>query len=123
MAKYQLTILDKTATVDDYNEGEQGMGNNFYINETFKGDSVREVIQQACEFVGGAWEGSDQCYSTDIDAEDGRIDFQTLENGEGEAADIHEIDRWKQGKETLYACYYVGFVEQITPVNLKELVK
>lgn len=119
--KYQLTILDKTATVDDYNEGEQGMGNNFYINEKFTGNTVQEVIQKACDFVGGAWDGSDQCYSTDIDGNQGRIDFQTLEDADGNSASDSQMDAWRKGEQTLYACYYVGFVEKLVPVDLTKV--
>lgn len=116
---YQLTILDKIATLDDYNEGEQGMGNNFYVNETMKADTISEAIKKACDFVGGDFEGDEKCWNIDIDADQGRIDFQTLENGDAELPSNSELEQWKRGELDLYACYYVGYVEELKPVNLE----
>lgn len=119
--KYQLTIVDKTATVDDYNDGEIGESNNFYIGEKFTGETIKEVIEKACDFIGGEYEGAEQCWQAEIDAEDGRIDFQTLETDSGEQPGKAEISAWKRGKHQLWACYYVGFVEKLAPVNLTKV--
>lgn len=118
--KYHLTILDKMATEDSYKHGEIGMGNNFYINETFKGDTIKEVIEKACDFVGGDYEGDEKCWSIDIDGDQGRIDFQTMETADAALPTKNEIEQWKKGDLKLYACYYVGIVEKVMPVNLKE---
>lgn len=44
--------------------------------------------------------------------------LQTLEDGDGNIPTDSQIEAWRKGEQTLYACYYVGFVEELTPVDL-----
>lgn len=121
MSKYQLYLMDKSATVDNYQEGETDEGNNFWIGETLTGDTIEEVIRKACDFVGGDFDGVDKCYSIEIDAELGRIDFQTMENDNGDIVTEAELELWRNDQTRLWACYYTGTISEVKAVDLTKV--
>lgn len=117
MKSYQLEILEKFSVVDDYEEGEIGEEFNYFISETITGGSIQELIAKGIEFVGGA----PDCYSTDIEPEFGRIDFQTMETPLGVEPSGAELKLWQEGKLKLWACYYIGIISELNAVDLTKI--
>lgn len=103
----------KMVEVDDYVEG--GLPDtvqNSFINIVFYGDVQKDILIKICDYFSVPYGGDD--YILNSCEEDGRIDVQILENGEGIPASKRDIELWKRGEMTLYAATYTTYIENVT---------
>ncbi len=113
--KYQINGLLKFWEEDKFEEGcLPGTGGTFMVDSMFTASTPEEVIKKAAEFVGVGKDGIEK----NACEEDGRVDFQSLEDAESSPASPRQIEEWKLGKIKLYCSTYTGTVEKVEPVKL-----
>ena len=109
--QYETTGWFKDAEEDIYEDGCQlDTGFCFSGNETFKADTIPELIEQLMSFVGCNDRESVLIDSCD---EAGRIDIQTMETEEGYPATESDLATWKQGRKRLWLACYSFHVEKV----------
>lgn len=107
---YETNSWTKLAQEDSFEHGCFGPHTCDYGQDRFSADTVDGLVVRLTAFFGVPAE------HTDLDAceEDGRIDFQRMENRDGEEPTKAEIERWKQGKDRMWAVTYTVYVERVT---------
>jgi len=114
---YQADGWTKFSEEDIYQEGCQpNTGGMFSGRDTWRADSVEDLIQQLLNFTGGEREGVELDSCDDI----GRVDISLMEDENGSIATRQQINDWKEAKIRLWGCIYTFQVESITsePVPL-----
>lgn len=107
---YETNSWTKLAEEDNFAQGCFGTHTFNHGRDRFSADTVDELVATLGRFFGVPIE------HTDLDAceEDGRIDFQRMENRDGEEPTKAEIERWKQGQDRMWAVTYTVYVERVT---------
>lgn len=108
----EINGLLKIAEVDIFAEGCQPDTSQMYgVDVDFKAETQAELIGKVCDFLD--IEDNKENYLLNSCDEQGRIDFQLLEDGEGVSASKEEIRRWKKGACQLWAVTYSAQVEKV----------
>lgn len=81
------------------------------VDVNFSAKTQSEIIKDVCDFLG--IENNPENYLLNSCEETGRIDFQLLENDNGQKAIPAEVKRWKKGKCRLWCVTYSGIVEEV----------
>ena len=110
---YIIRDFLKMAELNDYKEGCVGNTKHSSLPMEIKADTIEGVKDRVINWFGVTLPDVD-FNSCD---EDGRVDIQLMENGEGDRATKSELIQWKDGKLDLYACTYTGQLEQLTEVE------
>ena len=109
---YETTGWFKDANEDIYADGCRLEGGYACDgNDTFKADTVDDLIGQIMSFVGCEDRDSvllDSC------EEPGRIDIQIMETDDGFLATESDLATWKQGRKRLWLVCYTFHVEKVT---------
>lgn len=114
--KYQIHGLLKFAEEDIYDEGCQPeTGFTDHIALDFRGDTTEEVIQKVADFLGVDQDGIER----NACDEPGRVDFSLMEDEQATPASKHQLERWKNRQERLWAVTYTAHVEKVEPVTLE----
>ena len=106
---YEITNILKHAEEDIFEHGCQpGTGTGNFIDISFKSRTVKDLIEQAAEFL--------DCQDFQLNAceEIGRLDFQKHETFDGTTPTEAELERWKEGKLKLWLVDYSMWVEKVT---------
>jgi hypothetical protein len=103
----------KISEQDDFNEGITGKANLSSINCRLQADTIPQLLKNALEFC-GATKGDLTVNACD---EAGRVDICTMEDRNGNSATTQQVDAWKFGRETLYACTYTFGIYKVEPVT------
>jgi len=111
MTRYETGTALKIVEIDNYlKECLPETAQHMEVDIEFKCDTLKDLLDNIADTF--------DVKSSDIEInacdEPGRIDFNTLENGNGYFANNNEINEWKKGLITLYACNYSYLVEQVT---------
>lgn len=109
---FEVTGFTKFAEEDVYSQGCLPNTASFSGDKTmrFQASTLDDLIKALMEFC-----GVDHRDSVQLDAcdEDGRIDVQLLETGEGYAASQSDIEAWRNGERRLWSVDYTFRVEQV----------
>lgn len=105
----------KLVEVDDYKKGcLPDTAFHMDMDVTFKGETSKELIENIKNFFGV----DNEAIELNACDEKGRIDISTLENRDADLASDYEIELWKEGKCTLYACIYTFYAYKCEQVEL-----
>ena len=118
--KYIINNIYKMAEKDSFENGcDFTSSQTSLIDLKIESCSLSEVIEEFMSFV-----SCDDKKSVIIDScdEDGRIDIQVTENGEGYTPSPYQIEQWKKGEFDLYAVTYTAQVEKhiVSSFNIAE---
>lgn len=111
----------KFSEVGNYKKGcDPATTNHFGGNDMFTAPTVDELIGKLMAFCDTKDKQNVLINSCD---EIGRVDIQVMETDEGYSAGTREIERWKEGIETLWLACYSFHIEKIQaePVDLSTL--
>jgi hypothetical protein len=107
--KYQARSVSKFSEIDTWKEGcNPNTSSGGEINLYCSADSVPLLIAELKDYFGNDYV-VDPC-----EDQSNRIDFQRLENAEGDEASKGQIQSWKMGKCTLWNSVYTVYVEQVS---------
>jgi hypothetical protein len=108
--------LHKYAEEDNFELGG-GLGENMqsYIDMTFTGETVEEVIKSVGDFV------SSEDHEINACEEIGRVDFVVNETIDGIQADESDWAKFRAGKQRQWYCTYTGTLEEIKVYNVEEI--
>ncbi len=108
---YEVKGWLKFADEDVYSKGCIPGGSAFSGMDRFESNTVEELLQELMDFCG---QSNKENVLLNSCGEDGRIDIQGLEDGDGTIASAPEIVKWKRGKQRLWAVTYIFRVEYVT---------
>lgn len=108
---YEINGWSKFTERDNWREGCHGGSVCYGGTELFTGDTARDAIEKACDFVGADIDNDAEFNSCD---ELGRVDVSIMENADGYAATDYEIEKWKNGEIELWNSVYTFHVEFVT---------
>lgn len=109
---YETNGWFKDAEKDNWQNGCTGDGLRFAGNECFSADTVDDLVDKLCDFVGVEPEPDN--YALDACEEQGRIDICRMENADGYEPTLKELEQFKDGLIDLWYCVYTFHVEQVT---------
>jgi hypothetical protein len=120
--KYIINNIVKLAEKDSFENGCDPRSSQFStIDLQIESLSLSEVIDNLMTFT-----SCTDKKSVLIDAceEDGRIDIQVTENGEGYTPSTYQIEQWKKGEFDLYAVTYTAQIEKhvVSSINIADLL-
>lgn len=106
---FVMTCFEKTAVVDDYNEGETGKENCFSMDVTVQDEDLKKCLEKAFEFLGMDYDENNMFIP-----DDGRyVDIGRLEDDDGDTPSNSGIELWKKGLKRLWsATYYWSVVKR-----------
>jgi hypothetical protein len=116
--KLEVRHLLKLVEEDIFNEGcipETAQHMDVDFDRTYENQD--ELIEDICNFLG--IENDKENYLLNSCDEEGRIDFQLMENAEGYPASSRELALWKEGKCRLWAATYSAYVEEVIRKSFK----
>ena len=95
---YEITNILKHAEEDIYENGCQpGTGTGNFIDISFKSRTVKDLIEQAAEFLDCEWD-----FQLNACEEIVRLDFQKHETFDVTTPPAAELERWTAGKLKLW---------------------
>ena len=114
---FQVKNLFKISEEDVYQDGcIAGSGRATEIDISFSGNTPDEVIEKVSSFLG--MKKDDDGIEKNACDVDGRVDFQKMENSDGETPSLREIENWKKGSCRLWLVFYSARVEMVTSVKI-----
>lgn len=117
MTRYEVNGWYKSVAPDSYEEGEDPYhGQDTGGDDHWYADTLPVLIDKLMDFAGTTDKGEVAIFREDDGT--GRIDIQTMETADGFAPMPADLERWKQGTQPLFACYWIFVVERVTRETL-----
>lgn len=102
--RYQIEV-HKAVVEDNYQHGEMGKTSDYGSIITLHAETLRDVPRTVAEFL---------CCDTDeLRAYENRIEWSTLETGEGYQPTENLKALWQEGQCKLYSASYSCFVTEV----------
>ena len=109
--KFESIGIWKHSEEEAYDHGRSGKSEySAYIEKKLVADSAPEIVAKFANWLGMKPEDAE----IDVCEEDGRVEFQRVENGEGYEASPRQLQDWKRGERKLYCATYTIYVERVT---------
>ena len=108
----------KLSEEDSYDEGCDPKTCQMYedTHVNFQAETEVELLAKVKEF----FSVEDNAIVVNSCGDAGRIDIQTMEDGEGNNPSKADMSAWKRGKKTLYACIYSLNAEKVESFTFGE---
>ena len=120
---FQINGLLAFSEKDSFEGGcDPNTSTSWTIDTNFKADTIKGVILEVAEFLGIPEKDVKESVIIDkwADTESGRIDFCMMADKDNYPASESQTAQWKNGEIDLYYVIYMGYVEEIKPVDLSE---
>jgi hypothetical protein len=122
MEGFYLGSVCKILTEDHWPDGE--IGSSHLVIDDYKGkvfESIGQLLIYLHESYGLSLQAKDY-----LAFDDNRIDYQTLEDDDGNPLSEKDMDQWKEGKIIAYSGYWTIYIQRIqldtfTTSEMKEL--
>ena len=119
-AKVEVQNLFKMSEENNFKEGcNPDTTQISNVDISFSEHTLHGLLDKICEQLG--IENDPENYELNAGDEDGRIDFQVMENADGIKADKQDLDAWMDGNKRLWACTYTAQVKFVKRETLKLL--
>ena len=113
--RFAIFGIHKTSELDVFEHGCTGPLTCAFIDLTFYDKTLVGLVSQI-ENMTGAKFAPEQ-----IDGEQNRLDFQSLEGGEAFPVSPRELSLWKKGQFDAYVCTYTVYVKVVDDADCSEL--
>ena len=120
---FQINGLLAFSEKDSFEGGcDPDTSTSWQVESIFKADTIKGVILEVAESLGIPEKDVKESVNIDDYAEDepGRIDFCMTADEDNYPASESQTAQWKNGEIDLYYVIYMGYVEEIKPVDLSE---